>query len=300
MKTFSKTYVSFIMFFIFIFLSLPVNSQDDQSSPASEIEKVIEKSSVEENQVDPLLGIAAVASAAIHTADNSVDVMFMIVSSVSVFAALVVIVLGVFGLHSIRQAKKRIREQIDELERDVNRQQEIIAQSSGSMIFITNAMLDWEVAHSLMHKTPRNAAAIKDYLQSANSNWDSVISSARKSGNVTLEAWVYSMKAYIFKRLDDVPEAIKHTNKSISIIEDYMDKNKRNKKNAVLIDKLKNRLPNKFYNLACYYCLEGEKDSCLEYLRKSITGIQRYKEDAKTEEDFKTLWDDDDFKMITN
>ncbi len=44
--------------------------------------------------------------------------------------------------------------------------------------------------------------------------------------------------------------------------------------------------------------LMNNKEKSLEYLSKSIELDPKYKEEAKKDEDFKNLWDDEDFKKL--
>ena len=52
------------------------------------------------------------------------------------------------------------------------------------------------------------------------------------------------------------------------------------------------------YNAACYMSLLGRKSDALRYLERAIDINAKYKKAAKSDEDFKSLWDDDDFKQI--
>jgi tetratricopeptide (TPR) repeat protein len=53
-----------------------------------------------------------------------------------------------------------------------------------------------------------------------------------------------------------------------------------------------------WYNKACCYSLRGDKENALKNLTKAIELNTEYKEKAKKDEDFKNLWDDEDFKKI--
>jgi len=53
-----------------------------------------------------------------------------------------------------------------------------------------------------------------------------------------------------------------------------------------------------WYNRACTYALIGDKENALKDLAKAIKLDKKFKEDAKTDEDFKSLWDDPDFKKL--
>ncbi|HHT9106228.1 MAG TPA: tetratricopeptide repeat protein [Candidatus Wujingus californicus] len=53
-----------------------------------------------------------------------------------------------------------------------------------------------------------------------------------------------------------------------------------------------------WYFRACMYSLRNDKKNALANLSKAIELDTKYKEPAKKEDDFKTLWDDEDFKRI--
>jgi len=53
-----------------------------------------------------------------------------------------------------------------------------------------------------------------------------------------------------------------------------------------------------WYNMACVKCLKGEKQESLVALQKVIQLDLKHKDIAKTDEDFKPLWDDEDFKKL--
>ena len=55
-----------------------------------------------------------------------------------------------------------------------------------------------------------------------------------------------------------------------------------------------------WYNKACAYSRKGDKENALKHLSKAIEVDAKYKEDAKSDDDFKNLWDDEDFKRIVS
>jgi len=57
--------------------------------------------------------------------------------------------------------------------------------------------------------------------------------------------------------------------------------------------------PTNFYNRACIYCLKGDKVNALSDLKKAISMNPSFKEQARKDEDFKSLYDDEDFKKLT-
>jgi len=54
------------------------------------------------------------------------------------------------------------------------------------------------------------------------------------------------------------------------------------------------------YNKACACSLKEDKENALKHLSKATDLDAKYKEDAKSDEDFKNLWDDDDFKRVVS
>lgn len=53
------------------------------------------------------------------------------------------------------------------------------------------------------------------------------------------------------------------------------------------------------YNRACIYSLKGDKASALADLEKSISLDPRFKKQAPQDEDFKSLYDDEEFRRLT-
>ena len=53
------------------------------------------------------------------------------------------------------------------------------------------------------------------------------------------------------------------------------------------------------YNRACIYCLKGDKTHALEDLATAFVKMPQLKQHAREDEDFKSIWDDADFKKMT-
>jgi tetratricopeptide (TPR) repeat protein len=53
------------------------------------------------------------------------------------------------------------------------------------------------------------------------------------------------------------------------------------------------------YNRGCAYCRKGDKANALADLKKAISMNPSFKGNAPKDEDFKSLWDDEDFKKLT-
>lgn len=56
--------------------------------------------------------------------------------------------------------------------------------------------------------------------------------------------------------------------------------------------------PVNIYNRACIYSLKGDKANALADLQKAISMNPYFKESARKDEDFKSLYDDEDFKKL--
>jgi tetratricopeptide (TPR) repeat protein len=57
--------------------------------------------------------------------------------------------------------------------------------------------------------------------------------------------------------------------------------------------------PTVIYNRACIYSLKGDKANALADLKKAISMNPSFKEYARKDEDFKSLFNDEDFKKLT-
>ncbi len=57
--------------------------------------------------------------------------------------------------------------------------------------------------------------------------------------------------------------------------------------------------PYTFYNRACIYCLKGDKVNAIDDLKRAISMDASFREYALKDADFKSLYDDEDFRKLT-
>jgi tetratricopeptide (TPR) repeat protein len=91
------------------------------------------------------------------------------------------------------------------------------------------------------------------------------------------EAW-YN-KGVVLVNLGRYEEALKANDKAIELKPDYA---------------------NAWFNRACVYSVKGDKKKALYNLQKAIELDKSFKEKAKKGEDFKNLWNDEDFKKLVH
>ena len=89
------------------------------------------------------------------------------------------------------------------------------------------------------------------------------------------EAW--DSKGFALAKLGRYEEALEACDKATELKPDYAEA---------------------WYNKAWSYSLKGDRENALQNLSKAIGLDAKYKEKAKSDEDFKNLWDDEDFKRM--
>jgi tetratricopeptide (TPR) repeat protein len=89
---------------------------------------------------------------------------------------------------------------------------------------------------------------------------------------------VWSMKAGALAKLGKFDDAINSINQGLKLAPDN---------------------PAGIYNRACIYCLKGDRTNALADLKKAISINPSFKKQAIRDEDFKSLYDDEEFKKLT-
>lgn len=90
---------------------------------------------------------------------------------------------------------------------------------------------------------------------------------------------VLGMQADVLSKIGRYDDAISTYNKAVALSPD----------NAVTI-----------YNRGCTYCRKGDKVNAITDLKRAVSLNPQLKRYAAQDEDFKSLWDDEDFKTITS
>lgn len=89
---------------------------------------------------------------------------------------------------------------------------------------------------------------------------------------------VWGMEAATLAKLKKYDEALVAINKGIELNPAY---------------------PGNIYNRACIYCLKGDKLHAMEDLGTAFAKMPQLKQHARTDEDLKSLWEDAEFKTLT-
>ena len=125
------------------------------------------------------------------------------------------------------------------------------------------------------------------------------------------DAW--NNKGFALAKLGRYEEALKVIDKAIELKPDYAEawdsrgfalaKLGRYEEALKVIDKAIGLKPDDaeiWFHKACTYSLKGDKQKALKNLSKAIDLDAKYKEEAKSDADFKNLWDNDDFRRIVS
>jgi tetratricopeptide (TPR) repeat protein len=113
-------------------------------------------------------------------------------------------------------------------------------------------------------------AAMKNYKDASKA-----FDKATKLNPNRFDSWV--MKAGAQEKAGKLNDAIASINKAIELKPEY---------------------PANYYNRACFYCLKGDKDKTLADLKKAIEMNPAFKQTARKDEDFMSLYADADFKKL--
>jgi tetratricopeptide (TPR) repeat protein len=112
----------------------------------------------------------------------------------------------------------------------------------------------------------------------AKTNYDKAHDSFLKAIDLNPEmAGLWNNLGYVRKELGNIDGALEATLKSKSLSATETDKNVAN------------------YNLACYYCLAGNRDESISCLTDALQADSSMKEWAKQDSDFDSIREDEDF-----
>jgi tetratricopeptide (TPR) repeat protein len=128
---------------------------------------------------------------------------------------------------------------------------------------------------------PKNTAILffKAYVQGEYKHYDESLATTEKL--VTMQpdsASNWGFKGALLASMNKYEEAISSYNRAIQLGPDQAEY---------------------IYNRGCAYCLKGDKVNALADLKRAISLSPQLKAWAPKDEDFKSLWDDEDFKKLT-
>ena len=123
--------------------------------------------------------------------------------------------------------------------------------------------VNWLLRGQVMESVGRNDEALEAYEKSTSLDPNNA------------DAW--QIKAGLLAKTNKLDEAIFSFNKAIELIPDQ---------------------PVFVYNRGCVYCRKGDKANALADLEKAVSMNPQFKSYAPKDEDFKSLWEDEDFKKV--
>jgi tetratricopeptide (TPR) repeat protein len=128
---------------------------------------------------------------------------------------------------------------------------------------------------------PKNTAILffKAYVQGEYKHYDESLATTEKL--VTMQpdsATNWGIKGQLLASMNRYEEAISSYNRALQLDPDQTEY---------------------IYNRGCAYCLKGDKSNALADLKRAISLSPEVKAYAPKDEDFKSLWDDEDFKKLT-
>lgn len=166
----------------------------------------------------------------------------------------------------------------------------------------------------LEKSNPDNTAILffKTYLQTEYKHYDEALKNADKLTAMKPEdGLTWLMKGQILEFLNRNDEALSSYEKSTSLGPDNPDAwqnkagllAKTNKFDEAINSysraiELAPSQPVFIYNRGCAYCRKGDKANALADLGKAVSMDQQFKSYASKDEDFKSLWEDEEFKKI--
>jgi tetratricopeptide (TPR) repeat protein len=161
---------------------------------------------------------------------------------------------------------------------------------------------------------PQNTGIMffKAFIEAEYKHFDAALATTEKL--VALkpdEALNWLIRGQILEQLNRNPEALQAYEKATSIDPKNADAWQNKAGLQAKTDKLDDAIasftkaielapgqPVFIYNRGCVYCRKGIKANALSDLSKAVSMNPQFKSYAAKDEDFKTLWDDEDFKKI--
>jgi tetratricopeptide (TPR) repeat protein len=162
---------------------------------------------------------------------------------------------------------------------------------------------------------PKNTAIIffKAFLQTEYKHYDEALANTEKLTTIQPDdALNWLLKGQILEEMNKNEQALSAYSKAISLDTTNSDAwqnkagllAKTNKLDEAIYSytraiQLSPGVAVFIYNRGCAYCRKGDKANALADLKKAISMSPSFKGNAPKDEDFKSLWDDEDFKKLT-
>jgi tetratricopeptide (TPR) repeat protein len=162
---------------------------------------------------------------------------------------------------------------------------------------------------------PKNTAILffKAYVQGEYKHYDESLATLEKLTAIQPDSALnWLLKGQILEEVNKYEEALNAYNKAISL--DSANSDSWQNKAGLLVKtkkfdeaiysytraiQLSPGVAVFIYNRGCAYCRKGDKANALADLKKAISLSPELKAYATKDEDFRSLWDDEDFKKVT-
>lgn len=196
----------------------------------------------------------------IETATTVIVVFFSVLGAVG----------AAFGMHKIGDIERRAKEITETIENDLGKKITALHREINDQSELLSAKAEINIASGSTFLLKNAARRIKLVLDR-----NEVSKQARIRGLADY--------AYAIKRTGDVPDALRHIEEA-----------------AVLA---KESEPTMFsliaFNAGCYECILGNRERALVWLKQAIEQHPEYKESAKRDKDFESIWEMPEFAEIT-
>ena len=254
---------------------------------------------------------------AIEGANRSIFISTLVV----IFVTLLAIAVGIFGYFRIRDIQTDYKETKAELRKSFEDELERVKEYKNEIKAICDEIkekgkfVDEETENFKKRISAQREEVPADFSKEvsklAKKDSKTAIQEYEKVMNEIFDEEIYSTMAYNYYSEGKYEDCIAELKKVIRVnpqshVAYYnwgaalgkLDRHEEAIEKCKKATDLKPNYASGWYNIACIHSLQKNKEGALKNLKKAIELDPSSKEDAKKEEDFKNLWEDEDFKKL--